>query len=200
MKGKENMKEILFKYMTRFTSLNEEEQRAIVEDIVVEEYKKGTVLLRQGDVPTTCYFVLKGCVRQYSINEAGKEVTSNFYTEEQAISIFNSHKQDKSFEYTLTCLEDSVLVVGDLAVEKDMYNKYGQLESMTRMMIEEKFGQVQDEYAAFIASTPEERFKSLLRQRPHLIDRVPQHQLASYLGITPESLSRIKKRVHQDDK
>ncbi|WP_374016710.1 Crp/Fnr family transcriptional regulator [Paenibacillus thiaminolyticus] len=194
------MKEILFKYMTRFTSLNEEEQRAIVEDIVVEEYKKGTVLLRQGDVPTTCYFVLKGCVRQYSINEAGKEVTSNFYTEEQAISIFNSYKQDKSSEYTLTCLEDSVLVVGDLAVEKDMYNKYGQLESMTRMMIEEKFGQVQDEYAAFIASTPEERFKSLLRQRPHLIDRVPQHQLASYLGITPESLSRIKKRVHQGNK
>ncbi|MBE9915138.1 Crp/Fnr family transcriptional regulator [Paenibacillus donghaensis] len=192
------MKEILFKYMTKFTSLSEDEQQAILEDILIEEYKKGTVLLRQGDVPTKCYFVLKGCVRQHSINEAGKEVTSNFYTEEQAISIFNSHKQDKSSEYTFTCLEDSVLVTGVLAIEKDMYNKYDQLESMTRKMIEEKFGQVQDEYAAFIASTPEERFKSLLRNRPDLIDRVPQHQLASYLGITPESLSRIKKRVHKD--
>ena len=80
-----------------------------------------------------------------------------------------------------------------------MYNKYDQLESMIRKMIEEKFGQVQDEYAAFIASTPEERFKSLLLNRPHLIDRVPQHQLASYLGITPESLSRIKKRVYTDN-
>ncbi|WP_313640161.1 Crp/Fnr family transcriptional regulator [Paenibacillus sp.] len=193
------MKNILLKYLARFTTLNEEEQQAIVEEILVQEYKKGTVLLRQGDVPTKCYFVLKGCVRQYSINEAGKEATSNFYTEEQAISIFNSHKQDKSSEYTFTCLEDSVLVVGDLAIEEDMYNKYGQLESMTRKMIEEKFGQVQDEYAAFIASTPEERFKSLLTNRPHLIDRVPQHQLASYLGITPESLSRIKKRVHTDN-
>ena len=104
------MKEILFKYMTRWTSLNEEEQQAIVEDILIEEYKKGTVLLRQGDVPTKCYFVLKGCVRQYSINEAGKEVTSNFYTEEQAIAISNSYKRDKSFEYTLTCLEDVVFV------------------------------------------------------------------------------------------
>jgi CRP-like cAMP-binding protein len=193
------MKEILFKYMNKFTSLNAVEQQAVVEDIHIEEYKKGTVLLRQGDVPTKCYFVLKGCVRQFSINETGKEVTSNFYTEEQAISIFNSHKQDKSSEYTFTCLEDSVLVVGDLVIEKDMYNKYGQLESMTRKMIEEKFGQVQDEYASFIASTPEERFKSLLLKRPHLIDRVPQHQLASYLGITPESLSRIKKRVHKDN-
>lgn len=193
------MENILLKYLARFTTLNEEEQQAIVEDILVQEYKKGTMLLRQGDVPSKCYFVLKGCVRQYSINEAGKEVTSNFYTEEQAITIFNSHKQDKSSEYTFTCLEDSVLVVGDLAIEEDMYNKYGQLESMTRKMIEEKFGQVQDEYAAFIASTPEERFKSLLLKQPHLIDRVPQHQLASYLGITPESLSRIKKRVHADN-
>lgn len=192
------MSEILYKYMTRFTSLSEAEQRAIVAEIVVEEYKKGTVLLRQGDVPTKCYFVLKGCVRQFSIQDSGKEVTSNFFTEEQAISIFNHHKPDKSSDYTFTCLEDSVLVVGALDTEKDMYNKYGQLESMTRKMIEEKFGEVQDEYAAFIASTPEERFKTLLQKRPHLIDRVPQHQVASYLGITPESFSRIKKRVQHD--
>ncbi|EPY09840.1 Crp/Fnr family transcriptional regulator [Paenibacillus alvei] len=192
------MKELLVKYMAKYTSLTEEEQRAVLEDIYLEEYKKGTVLLRQGDVPTNCYFVLQGCVRQYLIHESGKEVTINFYTEEQAITSINAHKQDKCSEYTFTCLEDTVLVVGELAVEKDMFRKYGQLESLTRQMVEEKFSQVQDEYAAFIASTPEERFKALLQNRPGLIDRVPQHQLASYLGITPESLSRIKKRVHQD--
>ena len=192
------MKSILFKYMSRLTSLTEEEQQAIVEQLHIEEFREGTVLLRQGDVPTKCYFVLKGCVRQYSVDGKGKEVTSNFYTEEQAISIFNRHKQDKSSDYSFTCLEDSVLVVGNLEIEKDMYKKYTQLESMTRMMIEEIFGQVQDEFAAFIASTPEERFNALLLKRPHLIDRVPQYQLASYLGITPESLSRIKKRVLKD--
>ncbi|RAR40681.1 Crp/Fnr family transcriptional regulator [Paenibacillus sp. MDMC362] len=184
--------------MTRLTSPNEEEQQAIVNEIHIEEFKKGSILLKQGDVPTKCYFVLKGCVRQYSIDEAGREITSNFYTEEQTISIFNHHKLDKSSEYTFTYLEDSVMVVGDLDPEKGVYNKYAQLESMTRKMIEENFGQVQDEFAAFIASSPEDRFKGLLMKRPYLIDRVPQHQLASYLGITPESLSRIKKRVHKD--
>ncbi|RAN91463.1 cyclic nucleotide-binding protein [Bacillus sp. SRB_28] len=191
------MKEILMKYMTNLTTLSEEQRRMIVEELQIEEYKKGTVLLRQGDVPSKCYFVLKGCVRQHCIDESGKEVTSNFYTEEQAIANFNHHKQDKLSPHTLTCLEDCLVVVGDLYSEKDMYKKYSQLEEMTRQMIEYNFGEVQEELTLFITSTPEERYKSLLQKRPHLIDRVPQYQLASYLGITPESLSRIKKRLKQ---
>lgn len=190
------MKSILYKYMSKFTSLNDEEQQGIVEGILIEEYKKGKVLLRQGEVATKCFFVLKGCVRQYSIDETGKEVTSNFYTEEQAVSIFNRHHQKiKSSAYTLVCLEDSILVVGDLNAEQDMLNKHTQLETMIRKMVEENLGEVQDELSLFIASNPEERYKALLQKRPHLVNRVPQHQLASYLGITPESLSRIKKRV-----
>ncbi|MCM3630002.1 Crp/Fnr family transcriptional regulator [Paenibacillus glycanilyticus] len=192
------MNNILFNYMSRLTSLSEEEQQMIVNEIPIEEYKKGTVLLRQGEVPTKCYFVLNGCIRQYSIDEEGNEVTSNFYTEEQAIAFFIHHKLDKSSDYAIACVEDSVLVVGDLDAEKDMYTKYTQLESMTRKMIEENFGHVQAEFAAFIASSPEERFKALLMNRPSLIDRVPQHQLASFLGITPESLSRIKKRMNRE--
>jgi CRP-like cAMP-binding protein len=192
------MKSILLKYLSRFTTLNEKEQQAILEDVLVEEYKKGTILLEQGDVPTKCYFVLKGCVRQYSIDETGREVTSNFYTEEQSVSNFKYHKQDKSSAYSYTCMEDCLLVVGDNDTNMDMFNKYSQLESMTRQMVEEKLGEVQDDLASFIASTPEERYKALLQKRPGLVDRVPQHQLASYLGITPESLSRIKKRINKD--
>lgn len=189
------MKKILFKYLTKYTSFSEEEQRVIASEIRVDEYKKGTILLRQGDVPTKCYFILKGCIRQYAVDETGREVTSNFYTEEQAVVIFNEHAESKSSKYTLTCLEDCVLAVGDLATINDTYNKYPQLESMTNRMTVEIFGSVQEDFADFIASSPEERFKSLLHKRPGLIDRVPQHQLASYLGVTPESLSRIKKRI-----
>lgn len=192
------MKDILYKYMSSLTSLTEEEQQAIINEIHIGEFKKGASLIKQGEVPTKCFFILNGCVRQYAIDEEGKEVTSNFYTEEQAIALFNHHKQDKSSAYTFTCTEDSVMVVGELITEKDMYSKFPQLELMTRMMIEENFSCLKDEYAAFIASSPEDRFKSLLAKRPTLINRVPQHQLASYLGMTAESLSRIKKRVLQE--
>ena len=69
------------------------------------------------------------------------------------------------------------------------------LEAMTRKMMQEDMGTMRDEFSSFVASTPEERYHSLMEKRPGLVDRVPQYQLASYLGIKPESLSRIKKRA-----
>ncbi len=70
---------------------------------------------------------------------------------------------------------------------------------MIRKMMEINLGEIQDQLGEFISSSPEERYETILRKRPQLIDRVPQHQLASYLGITPESLSRIKKRIKKSN-
>lgn len=189
------MKDILIQYMKRFTNLSETELEIIAADIPIQDFKKGTILLRQGEVPEKCYFVLKGCVRQFAVDEDGRETTFNFFTEEQGVTIFNQHTLDKASKYSLSCLEDCILVVGDLSTEQQMYDKHTELETMTRKMIEENMGEVHDNFATFIAFRPEERYKALLEKRPDLIDRVPQHQLASFLGITPESLSRIKKRL-----
>ncbi|RDU37811.1 Crp/Fnr family transcriptional regulator [Neobacillus piezotolerans] len=193
------MKSILMKYIAEFTSLSDEQRQEIYGRIETRNYKKGAYLLRQGDMPKIkCYFVLKGCVRQYLIDETGKEVTTNFYIEEQAIPIFTEGNQDVPSKYSLTCLEDSLFVVGDPAVEKEMFTSYSQLETLVRKMMEANLREAQDEFAEFMHSSPEERYKAILRNRPQLIDRVTQHQLASFLGMTPESLSRIKKRMKTD--
>jgi CRP-like cAMP-binding protein len=193
------MIKILLKYMSDFTLISEDEQRAISESLRIDEYKKGKWLLRQGEVSAIkCYFVLMGCVRQFFIDESGKEVTSNFFTEEQAIPIINEQTQGDLSKYSLVCVEDCILVVGDVDSEKTMFNKYPQLEIMIRKMMEINLGEMQEQFGEFINSSPEERYESVLRKRPQLIDRVPQHQLASYLGITPESLSRIKKRIKKN--
>ncbi|WP_312096101.1 Crp/Fnr family transcriptional regulator [Niallia sp.] len=190
------MKEILMKYMGKYTMLKEEEQRAIIEEIIIKEFKKGTYLIKQGDFPTkNCFFVLKGCVRQYHVEVDGKEVTTNFFTEEQAILLSHFEEAGQASNYALTCLEDCVLVVADFESEQAMYQQYIELESMTRRMMEAYLIQAQNEYAKFIRSSPKERYKAIIQTRADLLQRVPQHQLASYLGITPESLSRIKKQI-----
>ncbi|WP_042224162.1 Crp/Fnr family transcriptional regulator [Oceanobacillus manasiensis] len=189
------MKEILIKYMADYTSLSELQQHSIMEELVIEKFKKGTYLIKQQDFTTKkCFFVLKGCVRQYHLDEAGNEITSNFYTEEQAI-LLNYEDADHLSKYALTCVEDCVLVVADLESEQKMYMEYSGLESMTHRMMENYLCQTQDEFTTFIHSSPEARYKTITQSRPDLLKRVPQHQLASYLGMTPESLSRIKKRI-----
>lgn len=189
------MKDNIIQYMKRYTTQSDAELEKIAEALPVTTFEKGTILLHQGEVPDKCYFVLKGCVRQYAVDENGKEITYNFFTEEQSVVIFNQQTEDKASNYTICCMEDCVLVEGDLSIEQDMYDTYPILEKMTRKIIEENIGDIHYDFAAFMASTPEERYKTLLKKRPGLMDRVPQHQLASYLGITPESLSRIKKRL-----
>jgi len=192
------MKDILINYMEKYTQMPMDEILAIVDIIPIQSFAKGTVLLEQGDLVKTCYFVLKGCVRQYQLDRDGNEITVNFFTEEQGVTIFNQNKLDATSKYFLVCSEDCVLVVGDLSIEKDMYNEHTELESMTRMMMEEDMGAMQDKMATFIASSPEERYQLVIDERPDLLERVPQHQLASYLGIKPESLSRIKRRLDRE--
>ncbi|WP_425803211.1 Crp/Fnr family transcriptional regulator [Desulfitobacterium sp. Sab5] len=189
------MNKYLRQFMESNTQLSESEMREIMERILVSIYQKGTVLLKQGDISDKCYFVLKGCIRQYAIGDDGKETTYNFFTEGQSVILFKSYKQKVPSAYFLSCLEESTLIVGSLDSEEKMYDQFPELKNITRTMMEQNFGQAQDDTALLMGAAPEERYLRLLEKRPGLIKRVPQHQLASYLGITPESLSRIKKRL-----
>lgn len=191
----EGMTDYLTEFLKGFT-LTQAEVEQLSSEIDVRTYKQGTILLRQGDVSKECYFVLQGCLRQFAIDEAGEENTYNFYTEKQTAINYKSYTQRMPSEYSIECVEDSVLIVGDFINEDVMFQKYPKLIEITRGFMEEDLANIQDNNARFISASPQECYLNLLDTRPNLIDRVPQHQLASLLGMKPESLSRIKRRLN----
>jgi len=188
------MKDLLRQMLLHFPLLTKEDIDLIIERSNIQSYKKGTVLLKEGQISKECYSVLKGVVREFYLVD-GEEKTTAFYTEGMPVNSFSSFTNETASKHYLVCAENCVLVVGTQSLEEEMCQHIPKLESIIRKEVERLTGEAQDEFAKFITSTPEQRYLHLIDTRPDLINRVPQHQIASLLGITPESLSRIRKRI-----
>lgn len=187
------MKDILFDFLAQYVSLTEEEKSALLALDIFRTVKKGTVLLRQGQVSDESYFVLKGCLRKYYVME-GEDKTTAFFTELEALTP-NCVQTKTPSEYFVGCIEDSILIVSTNEMEEEMNSRFPKFESLCRVLSEKLLARHQLDFDAFKTSTPEQRYLNVLQNRPDLIQRVPQHQLASFLGIKPQSLSRLRARL-----
>jgi CRP-like cAMP-binding protein len=180
-------------YLSKYVSLSSELKTIVNESSIVKNFKKGSILLREGQISNECFLVLKGCVRSYLLVN-GEEKSLDFYTEEYPILPISYGKNIASQQY-LVCVEDSILMVNTPEHESNMLVKYPQFEIICRIMTEVMMANFQESSMNYRISNPLERYLFLEKKRPDLFQRVPQYQLASYLGIKPESLSRLRKRL-----
>ncbi len=190
------MQHKLIAYFSEIMPLTADEIEAIVESMTIRSYQKGDILLFEGQVSMECYFVLEGCVRQYYLIE-GEEKTTQFFTENDWVVSFNSFTQKIPANHYLVCNEDTTLVVGNEDKENALYQRFPKFESISRNIMGNVYGQQQELTASYVTDTPEQRYLKLLELRPNLLQRIPQYQLASYIGVKPESLSRIRRRIMQ---
>jgi CRP-like cAMP-binding protein len=184
----------MIKYISQFTKLTEKEAIDFMACTDVKSFKKGHFLLKEGEFKDICGFVLKGCLRQYCIVD-GVELTTNFYTEGQPVQAHEGATKNEPSTYFLVCNEDCTLTVGSLISDDEFLNRFPKIANASSASYEMLLAKQHNNLANFIIKSPEQRYLHLLETRPELIDRVPQYQLASYLGIKPESLSRIRKRI-----
>ena len=187
------MKNILFDFISKYISLTEDEKNAILSLDLFRSVKKGTTLLKEGQKSKDSYFVLKGCIRTYYVLD-GEEKTTAFYTEMEVLTppcVINKAPS----EYFISCVEDNILSVSNADIEVEINSKFPKFEIMCRMLSEELLAKQRIDFDEFKTSSPDQRYLNLLQKRPDLIQRVPQHQLASYLGIKPQSLSRLRARI-----
>jgi CRP-like cAMP-binding protein len=192
------MKDILLTFISKYVSLTEEEKNAIFSLDLFRSVKKGTILLHPGQKSKDSYFVLKGCIRTYYVLE-GEEKTTAFYTEMDVLPPHCVISKTPS-EYYISCVEDTILTVSNSDMEVEINSKFPKFETLCRILSEELLAKERIDFDEFKISSPEQRYLNLIQKRPDLIQRVPQHQLASYLGIKPQSLSRLRARIFEKNK
>jgi len=192
------MQDLLFDFISKYVSLTDEEKEAIVALDIFRSEKKGAILLSEGQKSDEAFFVLNGCIRTYYIVD-GEEKTTAFYTEMEGFTPHCVLSKTPS-EYYISCTEDTILTVANPDMEAEIFGKFPKFESLCRVLSEELLVKQQIDFAEFKTSSPEQRYLSLQEKRPDLIQRVPQHQLASYLGIKPQSLSRLRARIIEKEK
>lgn len=188
------MENEIVQLISRYITLNKEESKAFAECIPIKSFKKGELLLREGQVSRDSYFLIQGCVRKYYIID-GEERTTEFYVEDESIASLQSYMNKTPANHYFECIEDCRLAVLNYDKEQELFKRVPKYEALCRMSMEQDFGEQQEALARFMTSSPEARYKNLLETRADLLQRVPQYYLASYLGVKPESLSRIRKRL-----
>ncbi|RYU94300.1 Crp/Fnr family transcriptional regulator [Emticicia agri] len=186
------MKEKVVSYFSAIQTLSADEAKAIADSAVIKKYCKGDFLVREGQYASDTFFVLEGLVRQYNLID-GEEKTTAFFTENQWVLSLGT--ADVPSKYYWICEEDCYLLIGNDQKAQNIFDQFPRLESIARKIVENAFIDYQHTINTYLTDSPEQRYIRLLESKPDLIQRIPQYQLASYIGVKPESLSRIRKRM-----
>jgi CRP/FNR family transcriptional regulator, anaerobic regulatory protein len=190
----EDMYEKILKRISLFISLDKREEDIFVSKLILKNYKKKELILQEGDVCKYAYFINSGCFRYY-YNVDGQENTAQFFFENGWYADYDSFLTSKPTKQNIETLENSELLLLSSKDLQQLYIEVPKFERFGRMMAENAFLGIRQRNEMLKNQTAEERYLTLMNERPKVLERIPQHYIASYLGIKPPSLSRIRKRI-----
>ena len=186
--GFEKMKQAIFK----FQKLDDSEWEAFSKKLKILELKKGQYLIREGQVEHTLFFLHTGVARSYFIND-GKELTFDFVFEGEFVTAYYSFLTRTPSQFYIELLEDATAVTISHKSLHELYDRYHNIERFGRLAAEYQFTKRVKKEIEMISLSGEERYDLLVKNRPDVIQNIAGKDIASYLGIRPESLSRIRK-------
>jgi len=157
------------------------------------EISSKTILLHEGEVSNCIYYIKKGCLRQW-FNKDGKDITFQFFFEGQPVASMESFINNQPSLFSIESIEPSIIFSISKTNFKKILQENSELENHYHDFIFQRFNNYAHLFLSRIKDTPQERYEDLLKNQPEILKRVPQHYIASYLGITPISLSRIRNR------
>lgn len=181
-------------FLSQWVTFSAREQALLAQHCPVVEFAKGDILLAEGQTSQAFYFNMRGCTRMYYLVD-GEEKNTFFYTEDQFISSYESFVHQRPAQHYLQCLEDSTMVRISLESTQRLLQASPAFDKLARILMEDELIIYQRMLASFITMNAEQRYQELLDRQTDLLQRITLYHLSSYLGVNPETLSRIRKRI-----
>ena len=183
------------KFVAKRVNLTEQEIVAFNDVLVYKSFKKKEIILQPGMVCNFEAYVKKGLFRTYYINKNGHEIDLLFSTEDWWIGDLTSFSQQVETKLFIQALEDSEVLVINFQSKEKLFKKVPALERLFRLMVQKALETMMTRFVDTVSETAESRYLNFIKKYPSIPLRVPQHMIASYLGITPEFLSKLRTRL-----
>ncbi len=188
---------LLKKHITSKVPLTDEEFDICSKYFIQKNLKKHQFLLNEGDVCRYIGFVNSGCLREYKIDNKGVEHILQFAIEDWWVSDLHSFLSGLPATYNIDALQYSEILLLERSAREELLDNCPKMERFFRMLIESNHVATNQRISDSLSATAEERYLKFIKTYPKLLEQLPQNQIASYLGITPQSLSRIRKELTQ---
>ncbi|QMW00990.1 Crp/Fnr family transcriptional regulator [Spirosoma foliorum] len=185
----------LISHFERFLPFDENEKQLLEGRVTERRIRRRQAILQEGFPCKHYSFVVEGCLRMFAVDQKGVEHTIQFAAENEWIADIGSFHSGRASKLFIEAIEPSVVLQIE---QKDLYFLYDSIPKLDRIfkvIIEDKYVELQNRVLQNISSTAQERYLAFLEQYPTLSQRLPNTQIASYLGITPEFLSKIRKNI-----
>ena len=180
--------------MRQITGFSDAELELAMKYFEEKNVKKKTILLKAGDVAHEIYFVVSGCMRLF-YEKDGADISAYFFTDMMFAGAYDSFVSRQPSRHSIEASEDCQILTISHKGWHQLFIELPKMNGFVLKIIEERFISLHKLYTSLILDTPEERFINLQNERPDILQRIPQHQIATFLGITPVSLSRIRNRL-----
>lgn len=189
------MYELFFQEFDKRVILSQEERDVIKQYLSPKKLRKKQYLLQEGDVCKFIAFVEKGALRQYTLDENGNERIIQFALEGWTTSDLYSFLTGEIATYNIDALEDTEIILISKSAHDELLLKVPKYETFTRLQITGAYVAMQKRLTSIISCPLDERYSNFISLYPDIVQRVPQHMIASYMGLQPETLSRIRRRI-----
>ncbi|MGZ3959111.1 MAG: Crp/Fnr family transcriptional regulator [Flavisolibacter sp.] len=182
----------LQEHISRLIKISEQERNQILRYVTSHTFSKKQNLHEAGKVCRSNFFVEKGCLRMFFINEKGIEQTVQFALENWWLSDYTSFSAQKPSEFYIQAVEKSQIISLDYGAQEKMLQEFPVMERYFRLIHQRVHAASQNRLKALFSQTREEIYREFVKQYPEFIQRIPQYLLASFLGFTPEYLSELR--------